>query len=103
MNASDHKVKSFALGYSVANTVLDTAEAAKLKAADKAIAAKDTAGGFIAGVRYALAERRGEAAQPVVADNDVQAAKLRAAQELYARAHGGTAASGELVVVNHGE
>lgn len=89
MSASNNTVKSFALGYKVTSATLDAASIATTAVGDAATATKDVSTGFLAGVRFALAERRGEPAVPSTKDDD-SARKLREAQALYARAHGTT-------------
>lgn len=84
-NPSTHTVKSFALGYKVVNATLDATAAATSAVATTAVATKDVGTGFFAGMRYAVAERRGESKPAATKSDDT---KLREAQDLYARAHG---------------
>lgn len=99
MNASNRTVKSFALGYGLTNTVIDTASIATAKVSDAATATKDTTTGFFAGVKFAIAERRGEATPKAAPDEE---AKLRAARDLYARAHAQPLENPMIVVAPNG-
>lgn len=81
---SDAKINGFAAGFKVADATLEVASKATAGTRDAARTTTHTVTGFFGGMFYAVRARRGEASPKVRVDD---AAKRRAREELYDRAH----------------
>lgn len=96
--ASDAAINSFAAGYKAADATLNGLSAVAQGATAVATTTKDSTCGFFSGMRYAIAERRGTKKLPQVSDD---AAKQRAREELYRRAHPQPVSTPTVIILSH--
>lgn len=85
-NPSNATINGFAAGHKVMSSTLDATTYVVGNTKDAAVATGHCTLGFFSGMKYAIAERRGTKPRAVKDD----AAKQRAREELYRRAHGTT-------------
>lgn len=96
-NPSNATINGFAAGHKVMSSTLDATTYVVGNTKDAAVATGHCTLGFFGGMRYAIAERRG--AKPrAIKDN---AAKQRAREELYRRAHPQPASTPTVIILSH--
>lgn len=82
-NPSNATINGFAAGHKVMSTTLDGVSYVTTHTKDACVGSTHAVTGFFGGMKYAIAERRGNKVAPKVSDD----AKRRAREELYRRAH----------------
>ena len=96
-NPSNATINGFAAGHKVMSSTLDATTYVVGNTKDAAVATGHCTLGFFGGMRYAIAERR--STKPRVVKDD--AAKQRAREELYRRAHPQSAPTAAVIILSH--
>ena len=96
-NPSNATINGFAAGHKVMSSTLDATTYVVGNTKDAAVATGHCTLGFFGGMRYAIAERRGTKPRAVKDD----AAKQRAREELYRRAHPQPAPAPTVIILSH--